>query len=92
MVFPKSRDAVTTPKSVERFGSLPGQLNPLVLFHMPVVGLSDSAIEVTARLERADAAPFAARYFPELQIAWQASERLLAAAREAMTNAEPGEP
>src|SRR5579863_2035860 len=48
MVFPKSRDAVTTPKSVERFGSLAGQLNPLVLFHMPVVGLSDSAKEVTA--------------------------------------------
>src|ERR1700712_2575748 len=47
MVFPKSRDALTTAKSVERFGSLPGQLNPLVLFHIPVVGLSDSAIEVT---------------------------------------------
>src|SRR4051794_18618198 len=47
IVFPKSSDAVTTPKSVERLGSLPGQLNPLVLFHMPVVGLSDSAIEIT---------------------------------------------
>ncbi len=35
-----------------------------------------SALEAAARLERADPAPLAERYFPELDVAWKAAQRL----------------
>jgi hypothetical protein len=51
-----------------------------------------SAMETVSRLDRAGEAPLAARYFPELQIAWQASERLLAAARKQESRTDAGLP
>src|SRR6266487_4536449 len=48
IVFPKSYEAKRNPKSTDKLRSLPGQLRPLVLLQIAVVGPSDSATDTTA--------------------------------------------